>query len=77
MYRQIMGIQMGNNFAPLFADYFLFCYERNIVLCFSGDKEAGFIEAFNSTSRYLDDLLNIDNAFFDGMVDQSNLPIRT
>ena len=26
------------------------------------------IEAFNSTSRYLDDLLNIDNNFFDSMV---------
>ena len=25
-------------------------------------------EAFNSTSRYLDDLLNIDNNFFDSMV---------
>ena len=28
------------------------------------------IEAFNSTSRYLDDLLNIDNIYFDGMVNQ-------
>ena len=26
------------------------------------------IEAFNSTSRYLDDLLNIDNPYFEGMV---------
>ena len=26
------------------------------------------IEAFNSTSRYLDGLLNIDNNFFDSMV---------
>ena len=26
------------------------------------------IEAFNSTSRYLDDLLNIENNFFDSMV---------
>ena len=26
------------------------------------------IEAFNSTSRYLDDLLNIDNNFFDSMI---------
>ena len=28
------------------------------------------IEAFNSTSRYLDDLLNIDNIYFDQMVDR-------
>ena len=31
---------------------------------------AGVIEAFNSTSRYLDDLLNIDNPYFEGMVNQ-------
>ena len=28
------------------------------------------IEAFNSTSRYLDDLLNIDNPYFEQMVGQ-------
>ena len=36
----------------------------------SADKDAEIIEAFNSTSRYLDDLLNIDNTYFDGMVKQ-------
>ena len=34
------------------------------------DNQADFIEAFNSTSRYLDDLLNIDNPYFEGMVIQ-------
>ena len=34
------------------------------------DKDAEIIEAFNSASRYLDDLLNIDNSYFDGMVKQ-------
>ena len=29
-------------------------------------KQAEFIEAFKSTSRYLDDLLNIDNPYFEG-----------
>ena len=28
LYRQIVGIPMGTNFAPLVADFFLFCYER-------------------------------------------------
>ena len=28
-------------------------------------KDAEIIEAFNRTSRYLDDLLNIDNTYFD------------
>ena len=34
----------------------------------SDDNRSDVIEAFNSTSRYLDDLLNIDNNFFDSMV---------
>ena len=34
----------------------------------SDDSQSEVIEAFNSTSRYLDDPLNIDNAFFDSMV---------
>ena len=34
------------------------------------DNQADVIEAFNSTSRYLDDLLNIDNQYFEGMVNR-------
>ena len=33
-------------------------------------KQAEIIEAFNSTCRYLDDLLNIDNPYFEGMVNR-------
>ena len=36
----------------------------------SDDDQADIIEAFNSTSRYLDDLLDIDNPYFEGMVNQ-------
>ena len=59
---------MGTNCVILVADLFLFCYERDFMLCLSEDNQSGVIEAFNSTSRYLDDLLNIDNYFFDSMV---------
>ena len=41
--------------------------ERLPVVPFRG-KQSDVIEAFNSTCRYLDDLLNIDNNFFDNMV---------
>ena len=34
----------------------------------SQDNQSEIIEAFNSTSRYLDDLLNIYNNFLDSMV---------
>ena len=36
----------------------------------SSDNQADVIKAFNSTSRYLDNLLNIDNPYFEGMVNQ-------
>ena len=61
---------MGTNCAPLVADFFLFCYERDFVKNLSSDNQADVIKAFNLTSRYLDDLLNIDNSYFEGMVNQ-------
>ena len=61
---------MGTNCAPLVADLFLFCYERDIMKDLSSYNQADVIKAFNSTSRYLDDLLNIDNPYFEGMVNQ-------
>ena len=61
---------MGTNCAPLVADLFLFCYERNFMLSLSEKTQSDVIEAFNCTSRYLDDLLNIDNNFFDSMVNR-------
>ena len=67
-YRQIVCIPMGTNCAPLVADLFLFCYERDFMTSLSDVKQAEIIEAFKSTSRYLDDLLNIDNPYFEGMV---------
>ena len=68
--RQIVGIPMGTNCAPLVADLFLFCYERDFMKNLSSDNQADVIKAFNLTSRYLDDLLNIDNPYFEGMVNQ-------
>ena len=68
LYRQILGIPMGTNFALLVAD--LFCYERDFMLSLSDNNQTDIIEAFNSTSGYLDDLLNIDNPYFEHMVGQ-------
>ena len=61
---------MGTNWAPYVADLFSFRYERDFMTSLSDDNQADTIEAFNSTSRYLYDLLNIDNLFFEGMVNQ-------
>ena len=70
MYRQIVGIPMNTNCAPLVADLFLFCCERDFMTSLSDDNHADIIEAFNSTSIYLDDLFYIDNPYFEGMVNQ-------
>ena len=34
LYRQVVGIPMGTNCAPLVADLFLFCYERDFMMSF-------------------------------------------
>ena len=62
LYKQIVGISMGTNCAPLVADLFLFYFERDFML--------SLYEAFNSTLRYLDDLLNIDYPYIAQMVSQ-------
>ena len=61
---------MGTNCAPLVAYLFLFCYERDYKKYLSNENHADIIKAFNSTSRYLDDLLNIGNSYFEGMINQ-------
>ena len=60
--------KLCTNCAPLFADLFLFCYARDFILSLSDKNQAGVVEAFNSTSRYLDDLLDIDNTYFEQMI---------
>ena len=52
---------MGINCAPLVADLSLFCYERDFIMALSDDKQADIIEVLNTTPRYLDDMLNINN----------------
>ena len=61
---------MGTNCASLAADLFLFCYERDFMLSLSDNYQTDIIEALTSTSRYLDDLFNIDNPYFEQMVGQ-------
>ena len=57
LYRQIVDIPMGNtcNCALLVEDLFLFRYERDFMLSLSENNQTDIIEAFDSTSTYLDD----------------------
>ena len=68
VYRQVIGIPMGTNCAPLIADLFLFCYEREFMSTLNTDTQMNVINAFNDTSRYLDDIFNIDNPYFEGLI---------
>ena len=64
VYQQIVGIHMGTNCAPLIADLFLYCYERDFMSNLQKSKRFDLIDKFNDTSRYLDDIFTIDNPAF-------------
>ena len=61
---------MGTNCSPLIAALFLISFERDFMTSLSDVKQAEIIKAFKSTSRYLDNLLNIDNPYFESMVNR-------
>ena len=51
LYRQIVGIPIGTNCAPLVADLFLYCYERDFMKYLSSDNQADVINIRHSTQR--------------------------
>ena len=51
---------MGTNCVPLLPDLFLFCYEMDFIMSLSDDKQTDIINTFDTTPRYLDDILNIN-----------------
>ena len=44
---------------------FLFCYERDFILSLADNNQDAIIEAFNSTSRYIDYIFNNNNSYFE------------
>ena len=65
LYQQIVEISMGTNCAPLIADLFLFCNERNLISNLHKSKQYDLIEMLNDTSRYLVDIFTIDKPEFE------------
>ena len=47
VYQQIVGIPMGTNCAPLKADLFLYCYERDFMSNLQKSKQFYLIDKFN------------------------------
>ena len=41
-----------------------------VLMSLSDEKQADVIDALNTTFRYLDDIFNINNVYFDNMVSQ-------
>ena len=50
---------MGTNCAHPIADLFLFCYDRDFMMSLSDGIQNDVIDAFNTTSRYLDNILTL------------------
>ena len=64
VYQQIVGIPMGTFCAPLIADLFLYCFERDFTSNLQKSKRFDLKDKFNDTSRYLDDIFAIYNHSF-------------
>ena len=67
-----MEIPIGTNHAPLVADLFLFCYERDFIMSLLFLMIHKLVLLKFLTSKYLNELLNIDNPYFEGRVTQNS-----
>ena len=68
MFRQIVGIPMGSDPAPFFANLFLFFYESEWITKF---RKENYIASrkLNNTFRFIDDLITInDNNIFEANI---------
>jgi hypothetical protein len=71
---------MGTDCAPLLADLFLYSYEVEFIQKLLHEKKTYFAVAYNSTFRYIDDVLYLNNNQFDTYVDsiyRNELEIKT
>ena len=67
--RQVEEIPMGTT-CVLLVSYCSCFVVSFFMMSLSDDKQADIIDAFNTTSRYLGDILNIRDIYFDNMVSQ-------
>ena len=62
VFRQVIGIPMGTDCAPFLANLFLYSYEYKWIAKQKELKNWHVLKHFRSCSRYIDDLLMINNA---------------
>ena len=65
LYKQVVGIPMGTNCEPLVADLFLYSYEKEFIQGLQKQGKHDDLKCFIGTSRYLDDILTVDNPVFE------------
>jgi hypothetical protein len=68
IFQQTVGIPMGTNCEPLLADLCLYFNEAEFIQKHLHEKNKPLV-AFNSTFRYIDDVLSINNDQFHSYVD--------
>ena len=61
LYKQIVGILMYTVFKLI---CFLFYQKSDFMASLFHDQDVGMFQVFNPTSRYLDDISDIDNLYF-------------
>jgi hypothetical protein len=76
IFQQTVGIPMGTNYALLLADLFLYSYEAEFIEKLIHYKNKHLVLAFNSTFRYIDDVLSINNDQFHSYVDSIYTPVN-
>ena len=64
LFRQVIGIPMGTNFAPLRADLFLYAYENEFLDNMIRSGHRRLARSFNLGYRYIDDLIVLNSKRF-------------
>ena len=64
LFRQVIGIPMGTNCAPLLADLFLYSYENEFLDNMIKGGLRRLVRSFNLCYRYIDDLIVFNNKKF-------------
>ena len=64
LFRQMVGIPMGTNCAPLLADLFLYSYENEFLDKLVKEGKRKLARKFNLSYGYIDDLISFNNKRF-------------
>ena len=64
LFRQMVGIPMRTNCAPLLADLFLYSYENEFLDKLVKEGKRKLARRFNLSYRYIDDLISLNNNRF-------------